>query len=98
MKKNLRIRKRRDFLRASGSGLFFRTANLVMQCAENDLDTPRVGFTASRRVGNAVLRNRCRRRMRAVASKILPEIGLAGVDYVLIARKSAAEAAWNVLL
>ena len=45
-----------------------------------------VGFTASRKVGNAVARNRARRRLRALAAEILPRAGKPGVDYVLIAR------------
>jgi ribonuclease P protein component len=46
----------------------------------------RVGFTASKKVGSAVARNRARRRLRAVAAEVLPRLGLAGTDYVLIAR------------
>ena len=45
-----------------------------------------VGYTASRRVGNAVLRNRAKRRMRAAATCVLPKRGRIGTDYVLIAR------------
>jgi len=48
--------------------------------------TARIGFTASRKVGNAVLRNRARRRLRAVAAEILPLHAAPGHDYVLIAR------------
>jgi len=47
----------------------------------------RVGFTASRKVGNAVARNRARRRLRAVAAQTLPALGEAGTDYVLVARR-----------
>ena len=47
----------------------------------------RVGFTVSRKVGNAVQRNRARRRLRAVAQEILPACGRAGTDYVLIGRR-----------
>ncbi len=46
----------------------------------------RVGFTASRKVGKAVARNRARRRLRAAAAQILPEMGQPGHDYVLVAR------------
>lgn len=45
-----------------------------------------VGFTASRKVGSAVERNRARRRLRAVAREVLPAAGRSGYDYVLIAR------------
>ena len=46
----------------------------------------RVGFTVSRKVGNAIRRNRARRRLRAVVAEVLPEHGRAGCDYVLIGR------------
>ena len=48
--------------------------------------TIRYGLTASRKVGGAVLRNRARRRLRALAREILPVAGRPGTDYVLIAR------------
>jgi ribonuclease P protein component len=46
----------------------------------------RVGFTVSRKVGNAIRRNRARRRLRAVVAEVLPQHGRAGCDYVLIGR------------
>ncbi len=46
----------------------------------------RVGFTASRKVGSAVARNRARRRLRAAVAEVLPVMGQAGHDYVVIAR------------
>jgi ribonuclease P protein component len=57
-----------------------------------------VGFTASRKVGGAVQRNRAKRRLREVARQLLPEHGLAGVDYVLVARQSTPAAPWGALL
>jgi ribonuclease P protein component len=57
-----------------------------------------VGFTTSRKVGNAVTRNRARRRLREAARKLLPDYGLGGVDYVIVARQAAPDAPWAALL
>jgi ribonuclease P protein component len=58
----------------------------------------RLGLTASKKVGGAVQRNRARRRLREAARQLLPELGLAGVDYVLVARQQTPEAPWPTLL
>ena len=47
---------------------------------------PRIGFTASRKIGIAVTRNRARRRLKAAAQQVLPLHGAPGFDYVAIAR------------
>ncbi len=57
----------------------------------------RVGFTVSRKVGNAVQRNRARRRLRAVARAVLPDRGRAGTDYVLIGRRATLERPYGAL-
>jgi len=53
-------------------------------------DEVRVGYTASRKVGNAVVRNRAKRRLRAAAAQILAARVRSGTDYVLIARGTTA--------
>jgi ribonuclease P protein component len=58
----------------------------------------RVGFTASRKVGNAVVRNRAKRRLRAAAAEILPRDGGPGTDYVLIARAGTGQRAYAELV
>jgi len=51
----------------------------------------RLGLTVSKKVGNAVIRNRMKRRFRALARAILPEAGHAGADHVLIGRQNGVE-------
>jgi len=48
--------------------------------------TMRVGFTVTKKIGNAVVRNRCKRRLRALAREVLPAAGVPGADHVLIGR------------
>lgn len=52
----------------------------------------RIGFTCSKKVGNAVARNRAKRRLREVARAVLPEAGVPGWDYVLIGRRDETAA------
>ena len=57
-----------------------------------------VGFTATKRIGGAVVRNRAKRRLREAARLLLPAHGRPGHDYVFIARQGAAERPWERLL
>ncbi len=57
-----------------------------------------VGFTATKKVGNAVTRNRAKRRLREAARALLPLYGAAGVDYVFVARSGAPDRPWMRLL
>ena len=59
---------------------------------------PRVGITVSRKVGNAVQRNRARRRLRAAAREALPAVGAPGTDYVLIGRAGTLSRTYADLL
>jgi len=82
-----RLRKRADFLRAA-RGIRKVTASLTLETcnAPEESETLRVGFTATRKIGNAVVRNRAKRRLRAAAAAVLPLSGRTGNDYVLVAR------------
>ena len=84
------LTKRPDFLRASRAKRQ-ATKGLVLQArkrgaGEPDPDLIRIGYTCSKKVGNAVMRNRAKRRLRAIAREVLPVKGHAGWDYVLIGR------------
>lgn len=86
------IAKRADFLaaaRARKQG----TKGFMLQARNRNDESPaiRVGFTCSKKVGNAVARNHAKRRLREVARAVLPELGRAGWDYVLIGRAVETE-------
>lgn len=83
------LTKRADFLRTAGARRF-GTASIHLQArkrANGEARGLRVGFTCSKKVGNAVARNRAKRRLRAVAQQVLPKLGRDGWDYVLVGRK-----------
>lgn len=93
-----RLTKRAQFLRVR-AGVRAGRPNLVLEALRRGPDGPiGVGFTASKKVGGAVQRNRAKRRLREAARQLLPELGAAGVDYVLVARQSTPEADWAALL
>ena len=68
------------------------------QAIRRDSDIWRVGLTASRKIGNAVCRNRARRRMRALARQHLATMARPGIDYVLIARHDTIYCDWQDLV
>lgn len=94
-----RIQKRSDFLAAARAPSCAKGA-VVMQARNRADDTAkiRVGFTATRKIGGAIVRNRAKRRLRAAAQALLPQLGKPGFDYVLIARNGAPARAWPRLL
>jgi len=89
------LKRRQQFLRTAASGLKWVTPGVIVQARlRRDSATDAaaeglgVGFTVSRKVGNAVHRNRARRRLRAAANEVLPKLGRDDVDYVLIGRQT----------
>ena len=91
------LKKRRQFLQVAASQRKWVTP--VSSCNSmsevpldqphgmtSSLESPRVGFTVTKRVGNAVVRNKVKRRLRAAAAEVVPSHASAGNDYVLIGR------------
>jgi len=94
-----RLKTRPQFLAAAKGVSAPRGAILLQALDRADGDpTIRVGFTATKRLGGAVVRNRAKRRLREAARRILPEQGRPGHDYVLVARQGAATRPWERLL
>jgi len=97
------LRKRSEFLYVR-DGFYSAKGGVVVQMRKNEArkfdGMPRIGmgFTATKKIGNAVVRNRAKRRLREVARVVLPEHGLPGYDYVLIARSSTTAREWTDLL
>jgi ribonuclease P protein component len=101
MKKNTKLgvlKTRSEFLHVR-SGKYRAFKNLVIQANTNPgSGAIRVGFTATKKIGNAVVRNKAKRRLRHVARELLPEHGLKGIDYVFIARNSTASTPYKNLM
>ena len=80
------LKVRADFLRAARGKRIVTPAFVLQYTPRNDDPGIRVGFTCSKKVGNAVARNRAKRRLREIARLVLPAHGTPGTDYVLIGR------------
>ena len=100
------LKKRREFLRVAEGRRKWVTPGFVLQILVRNLDAKtdeddratRVGFTVTKKVGNAVARNRVKRRLRAAVAEIVPGYAPAGNDYVLIGREKALERPYRSLL
>jgi ribonuclease P protein component len=94
-----RLKRRPEFLAVASSGLKAVAPGLILQARPRHDDEPlRVGFTASRKVGGAVQRNRARRRLKAATEQVLAAHGIAGHDYVVIARGESVKRPFALLL
>jgi ribonuclease P protein component len=86
------LRKRADFLRANaGRRVAMPGFVLLVRPREDEDPGIRIGYTVTKKIGGAVVRNRMKRRFRALAAELLPTHGVAGVDYVLIGRAGGVE-------
>jgi ribonuclease P protein component len=97
-----RLKKRADFLSAARGIRRVEGAITLETCLTPAPDVRpgalRIGFTASKKIGNAVARNRAKRRLRAAASQLLPLLGRGGHDYVLVARGTTVARPFPALL
>lgn len=84
------IRQRRDFL-AANRGRRVVTPGFILLVQKKEAGAIRAGFTVTKKIGNAVVRNRMKRRLRALARDLLPKGGIAGADHVLIGREAGIE-------
>jgi ribonuclease P protein component len=97
------LKTRADFLRVAARRRRAVRTGFILQAAPQPIEAGggeavRVGFTASRKVGNAVIRNRAKRRLRAAAAEVLPRQGRPGTDYVIVARAATGERAYVELV
>ena len=96
----IRLTRRVDFQRLTRQGVRRATPSVVLQTLvrpESSSDACRVGFTVSKKVGNAVHRNRAKRRLRAAATEIIQN-PQPGRDIVLVGRKATLKRPWDDLL
>ena len=93
-----RLRKRADFLACAKAPACARGAVLIQARPRDQTPLVRAGFTATKRIGGAVMRNRAKRRMREAARRLLPDHGQPGFDYVFIARGGLVARPWDRLL
>jgi ribonuclease P protein component len=93
-----RLKRRAEFLAAAKGPSCAKGAVVVQALAREGATAVRAGFTATRKIGGAVDRNRAKRRLREAARLLLPLHGRPGVDYVFIARPGTALRPWSRLL
>jgi ribonuclease P protein component len=92
------LRKRADFLAANGGKRAATPGFVLLVRDRRDADpTIRVGFTVTRKIGGAVVRNRMKRRFRALARELMPAKGLPGSDHVMIGRARGVERDFGLL-
>ncbi|PHR93724.1 MAG: ribonuclease P protein component [Robiginitomaculum sp.] len=97
-----RLKKRSEFLfvaNRNGKSLYAAKPNVVVQMRQHPTRERGIscGFTATKKIGNAVVRNRAKRRLRECANAYLPTLGRDAYDYVFIARLATAGADWDTL-
>ncbi len=97
MKREFRLTRSADFERVRQSGKSYPHPLVVLLALPNESDSVRIGIAAGRSVGNAVVRNRAKRLLRACLVSLLPQVS-GGWDVVLLARKPLPAAGYWQLL
>jgi ribonuclease P protein component len=94
-----RLRKRSEFLAVAAANRRWTTPGLLLQALATPRDDAgiRLGFTATKKIGNAVARNRARRRLRAAAREVLKTINANPADLVLVARQGTIARPYDAL-
>jgi ribonuclease P protein component len=100
-----RLKQRSEFLRVARTQKKWVTPGLIIQVRhhspqdDKNSEHPllRIGFTVSRKVGNAVQRNRAKRRLRAIVEDLMPRHALHGFDYVVIGRRGTLNRSFRAL-
>ena len=97
------IKIRDDFIKIAKRGKSSSQSGLILQAfnnlkiSKNIKFNKRVGITVTKKIGTAVIRNRCRRRLKVVANEIIINYGKDSIDYVLIAKKETLDRDINLL-
>ncbi|MEO1553333.1 MAG: ribonuclease P protein component [Pseudomonadota bacterium] len=94
----VRLKSRPQFLFVRGGHAERRKSMVVQARRRPNSSLIGAGFTATKKIGNAVIRNRAKRRLREAARTLLPLHGAVGTDYVFIARMDTATIGWQRLL
>jgi len=93
-----RLKKRPEFLCVAKQGQKWVSDSVILQAMPTDADAPRFGYTATKKIGNAVTRNRAKRRLRAAIQDITQRHTIHAADIVLIARHNTVTTSWDALI
>lgn len=96
----LTLKKRKDFVRVANKGLRVVTPTVILQAAQNlspEQQNVFVGYTTTKKIGKAHVRNRARRRLRAAVREIFPQAAQKNNTYVLIGRYNTADCSYKDL-